>query len=202
METPQRLSVTYGRIAFAPTEAELETIDLRLFSHFIWLLATPAESLNGERGSDDMAEALASRISDMPVRRSVQRFRWFLSAFEAQIDRTAAETGTTYSTDRSILPEVFADWLKTFQAQKPSNPNDEEAYVGFAVGPMLRKLVQKKPLRAISTPEGADTTHPAYFCPEGHRYVLFCLNLRDLVVERDFDGEQTLGEALDDTHAW
>jgi len=140
--------------------------------------------------------------SDPPLRKSAQRLRWFLGAFEEQVSRTEDETGNRYDVDRATLAEVFAEWLSAFQAQKPERVEDKSAYVGFAAGLMLRTLVRRKPAQVSSTPSKADPNNPAFVWPEGYLYVAFCLNVRGLVMAQDFQGEQHLSDALGDSRTW
>ena len=137
-----------------------------------------------------------------PLRKSVQRMRWFIGAFEEQVRRTETETANSYQIDRGALAEVFVEWLKAFEAQKPARDEDKRAYVGFAAGLMLRTLIRRKPASLTARPDGADETNPAYFWPEGYLYVAFCLNVRGLVLENDFDAEQHPNAALTETGTW
>ena len=142
------------------------------------------------------------KASDQPLRKSAQRLRWFVDAFEDQVRNTEAQTGNAFSVDRGSLAEVFADWLKSFEAQKPTRDDDKPAYVGFAAGLMLRTLIKHKPVSLTNRPEGADDSNPAYFWPEGYLYVAFCLNVRGLVLEADYHFEQHPSDALNETRTW
>lgn len=142
------------------------------------------------------------RDPDLPVRKSAQRMRWFLGAFKEQLERTSVETGNVFEVDEGALAGTFASWLKAFEAQKPERVEDKLAYVGFAAGLMLRALLQNRPATLKSRPEGCDETNPAFFWPEGYLYVAFCLNVRGLVIERDFHGSQNPSEARDDLRVW
>ena len=137
-----------------------------------------------------------------PVRKSAQRLRWFVGAFEAQMDKTAAETGNHFTLDKVALAEVFTRWIKAFEAQKPDRPEDKTAYVGFAAGLMLKALIRGKPVTVVSCPESADETKPAYYWPEGYLYVAFCLNVRGLVLENDFAAAQTISPVLNEVRTW
>ncbi|MEM7042139.1 MAG: hypothetical protein AAF543_04935 [Pseudomonadota bacterium] len=139
---------------------------------------------------------------EQPVRKSAQRLRWFFQSFEEQVARSSAATNVVYAVDQSLLAEAFADWLKAFNAQKPKAAGDKLAFVGFAAGLMLRTLVIKKPASVTSMPENADLSDPAYFWPEGHLYVAYCLHVRSLVVEKDFHGEQRATDLLGDLRTW
>ncbi|MBO6756337.1 MAG: hypothetical protein JJ902_08425 [Roseibium sp.] len=140
--------------------------------------------------------------AEMPVRKSARRLRWFIAAFEEQVKHTSNETGNRYSVDRDILAKVFVDWLKAFNAQKPTRSDDKPAYVGFAAGLMLRTLIKYAPARAVFQPGDVDESKPAYFWPEGFLYVTFCLNVRALVLESDFHGKQTASDLLNDQRTW
>lgn len=140
--------------------------------------------------------------SDHPLRKSAQRLRWFVDVFEKQVRETEEQTGNVFSVDRGSLAQTFADWLKAFEAQKPTRNEDKPAYVGFAAGLMLRALIKRKPLTLTTRPEGADESNPAYFWPEGYLYVAFCLNVRGLVLEADYHFEQHPSDVLNDTRTW
>lgn len=139
--------------------------------------------------------------AEKPVRKRAQRLRWFIEVFEKQMAETAQETGNRFDLDRAKLAEVFSEWLDAFNAQKPHTPEDQRAYVGFAAGLMLRALLRHKPVTGHAK-EGGDTSNPAYFWPEGYLYVVFCLNVRGMVIEIDFEGEQALSLELDDLRTW
>lgn len=119
-----------------------------------------------------------------------------------QVERTSAETGNAFRVEKGALTEVFAKWMKAFEAQKPHRIEDKTAYVGFAAGLMLRTLIRIEPVDLISKPEGASEDNPAHFWPEGYLYVAFCLNIRGLVIERDYHGRQSVSEAHDDLQTW
>ena len=139
--------------------------------------------------------------TEKPVRKRAQRLRWFIEVFEKQVEETAGETGNQFDLNRAGLAEVFSEWLEAFNAQKPQSPEDQRAYVGFAAGLMLRALLRHKPVSGHVS-EDADTSNPAYFWPEGYLYVVFCLNVRGMVIEMDFEGEQSLSPELDDLRTW
>ena len=139
--------------------------------------------------------------NDPPVRKRAQRLRWFIEVFEKQMAETGNETGNVFELDRARLAQVFSEWLDAFNAQKPHTPEDQRAYVGFAAGLMLRALLRHKPVTGRVQPD-ADTSNPAYFWPEGYLYVVFCLNVRGMVIEIDFEDEQNLSVELDDLRTW
>jgi hypothetical protein len=146
--------------------------------------------------SADMASAA------QPFHKSAQRLRWFVSAFESQVEKTSSETGNQFSVDRVALAEVFAEWIKAFEAQKPSRQEDKAAYVGFAAGLMLKALIRGKPVRVVSKSNEADDTNPAHFWPEGYLYVAFCLNVRGLVLENDYASAQEISTVLNELRTW
>ena len=136
-----------------------------------------------------------------PIRKSAQRLRWFVRAFE---DRAAAEeaaTGHRFEVDRAALARVFADWLADFQSQKPEADEVKPAYVGFAAGLMLRALIEGAPAR-VAERGPLPQDDPAGFWPEGHLYVGFCLDVRGQVIAADFHGAQRLAPALEDVRTW
>jgi hypothetical protein len=97
---------------------------------------------------------------DQPLRKSAQRLRWFVGAFERQVTQTEAQTGNTFAVDKTKLTLVFTEWLKAFDAQKPRLDDDNPAYVAF------------------------------------------CLNVRGLVLEADFQTEQQHSKLLSEARAW
>ena len=145
------------------------------------------------------AEALSA---GQPVRKSAQRLRWFVGVFEKQVNKTSSETGNRFTVDKVALADVFAKWIKAFEAQKPSRQEDKTAYVGFAAGLMLKALIRGKPVELVSKPDTADETNPAYFWPEGYLYVAFCLNVRGLVLENDFHSAQNISPVLNEVRTW
>ncbi len=138
---------------------------------------------------------------EQPVRKSAQRLRWFVQAFEEQVACAEAESGHRYSVDRDALAGVFTIWLADFQAQKPARQEDKPAYVGFAAGLMLRALIEGAPAR-LRTRGPGNAADPAQFWPEGHLYVAFCLDVRGLVMAADFDGAQRVAPAVRDLRTW
>lgn len=149
-----------------------------------------------------MADLIATPADDQPLHKAARRYRWFVQAFDYQREATAKETGNTYEVDNERLTEVFADWLSAFEAQKPEDGKDNLAYVGFAAGLMLRSLIRHKPVRCTAKPEDAAADNPAWFWPEGYLYVAFCLNVRGLVLQSDFHGEQRPSDLLGEMRTW
>lgn len=138
---------------------------------------------------------------ETPFRKSAQRLRWFVRAFEDEVARIEAETGHRFAVDREALAGVFTAWLADFQAQKPVNIGDKRAYVGFAAGLMLRALIVGMPAR-LGVRGPGDAADPAQFWPEGHLYVAFCLDVRGLVISADFDGMQRVAPSVRDLRTW
>lgn len=149
-----------------------------------------------------MTDVLKLPPDEQPIRKAAQHLRWFIRVFEQQVEQTSLETGTRYAVDRQILAEVFIEWKKAFDAHKPAHDANRLAYVGFAAGLMLRALVTRKPVKVLARSKEADQAKPAYFWPEGYLYVVFCLNVRGLVIEQDFNGEQHLHDDLIDLRTW
>lgn len=140
--------------------------------------------------------------ADRPVRKAIRRLRWFVKSFREQVARTSAATGVQFAIDDAKTTAVFIDWVRAFDAQKPADPQDRRAYVGFAAGLMLRALIRKNPLTIVSRPLKVDAENPAYFWPEGYVYVAFCLNLRAAVLVQDFHEDQRLAPELTDLRSW
>lgn len=136
-----------------------------------------------------------------PARKSAQRLRWFVSAFEAQVATSTRDTGQRFAIDQGKLCATFTAWLEAFEAQKPAAVEDRPAYVGFAAGLMLRELIAHAPLRRVDGPAG-DPDDPAVFWPEGYVYVAFCLNVRGHVLEKDYHLRQSLSDDLRDLRTW
>jgi hypothetical protein len=140
--------------------------------------------------------------SEQPLHKSAQRLRWFVSAFQTQTRETEAQTGNRFALNTPAMTEAFADWIRAFDAQKPQHDQDKPAYVGFAAGLMLRSLIRSNPAQVISLKPGADTATPAYYWPEGYLYVTFCLNVRGMILEQEFDAKQHPNAALDELRTW
>lgn len=137
-----------------------------------------------------------------PVRKAVQRLRWFHRSFHEQVAQCARSTGVAFTIDDKRLTAGFIEWLRAFDAQKPDSPDSRRAYVGFAAGLMLRTMIRHNPLTATRMPSEFDATDPAYFWPEGYVYVTFCLNIRAAVLEQDFHEDQRLAPELTDLRSW
>lgn len=149
-----------------------------------------------------MIPKLQTSATDGPVGKSTQRLRWFVNAFESQVAQSSADTGNEYQIDYDRLPAIFMSWLSAFNAQKPAETEGRPAYVSFAAGLMLKELVEQNPLKLVSMPEDADADKPAYFWPEGFAYLAFCLNVRGLVLEKDYHVAPELSQDFEDTRTW
>ena len=125
--------------------------------------------------------------SQFPVRKSVQRLRWFANSFREQVAVTTAETGIGYSVDDAKLAAAFASWLRSFEVQKPDYEEERRPFVGFAAGLMLQSLFEAAPATALQSGSDAGANTPAEFWPEGYLYVSYCLRLRGLVLAQDFE---------------
>ena len=140
--------------------------------------------------------------ADRPLRKAARRLRWFRSTFAEQVNATAAATGVSFRIDNTALAACFIDWLRAFEAQKPATATGRRAYVGFAAGLMLERLIRFRPLEVVSVPEGADAGDPAYFWPEGHAYVAYCLNVRAAVLAQDFNEQFDIAPAMREIRVW
>ncbi len=149
-----------------------------------------------------MIPKLQTSATEGSVGKSTRRLRWFVNAFESQVTQTSADTGNEYEIDCDRLPAIFVSWLSAFNAQKPAETEDRPAYVSFASGLMLKELVEQNPLSLVSMPEDADADKPAYFWPEGFAYLAFCLNVRGLVLEKDYHVAPELSQDFEDTRTW
>lgn len=139
---------------------------------------------------------------DQSLRKSLQRFRWFKSTFEEQVEAASVRTGIKYQINTQILTECFLDWIRQFEASKPTNPDDRYSYVGHTAGKMLKQLIVRKPLEIIELPKATNLDLPEYFWPEGFVYVSYCLNVRRSVLRQDFDTDIEETSALSDIRTW
>lgn len=149
-----------------------------------------------------MTQDLRELDTDIPTRNTVRRLRGFVASFESQIESTAAQTGITFDLTPDRLSAAFLEWMTAFEAQKPKNPDEKMPYVGFASGLMLRSLLTVEPVQVVDLPKGADLDQPAYFWPEGHLYVSYCLNIRGCVLEEDFHEPQSTVQEFSDVRTW
>ena len=153
-------------------------------------------------GNSSEAAALKRGGSRLPVRKAIRSLRWFFPAFEQQLAQVSAETGIRYTLDRSRLAAAFVEWSGAFEDQKPRSEADRLPYVGFAAGLMLRALVRAEPALAARPAAHREAKTPAEIWPEGYLYVAFCLRIRALVLEQDFDCEPSPGPAYSDPETW
>jgi len=137
-----------------------------------------------------------------PVRKTVRRLRWFKQSFNEQIGQLSARTGVQFAINEQAQAAAFVDWLRAFEAQKPTQAADRRRYVGFAAGLMLRALIKHAPLRVTAMPADADRDDPAYFWPEGYAYVSYCINVRAAVLQQDFDEQTSIAPELADVRTW
>jgi hypothetical protein len=127
-----------------------------------------------------------------PLRDAIRRLRWFREAFARQLEELGSETGLSFTVDDRRLAQIFVDWLRDIEAQKPGEPSQRRAYFDFVSALMLRNLLRDMPLKAGPLPQGADLNRAEYFWPEGFACTVFCLNVRAAVLEQEFDVETAL----------
>lgn len=137
-----------------------------------------------------------------PLRDAIRRLRWFRQALDRQLEDLCAETGLTFTVDDRKVAQIFVNWLREVDAQKPSDVAARRAYFDFVSGLMLRDLLREMPLRAGPLPAKADTNRPEYFWPEGFALTLFCLNVRAAVIEQEFNSESTLTPEFFSLRQW
>ena len=137
-----------------------------------------------------------------PIHKSAQKLSWFINAFSHQVAAVSQATGNLYEIDDMKLTQTFASWVTSFEGQKPNSDTDNETYVGFAAGLMLRALVDIGPARHVKRSDDADESKPVYFWPEGYLYVSFCLMVRGLVLKEDYDRPQISGDSLGSIKTW
>lgn len=136
------------------------------------------------------------------LRKEAQKLRWFINAFSEHMERTEKDTGNSFNLSQEKLVKVFHDWLKSFEHQKPKYLEQYPSYVGFASGLMLKYLLHHQPVEVKSKQKEADNNKPEYFWPEGYLYVGYCLNIRSLVLDKDFGIQTTFSEDLQDLRTW
>ncbi len=143
-----------------------------------------------------------TKDAELPLHKAAQRLRWLLAAFEEHVQEATSKTGVAFSINSGELATALADWLKAFLELKLEQPEENETFVGFAAGLMLRSLVRRNPVRVVSLPESLGPEDPATFWPEGYLYVGFCLKLRGEVIEKDFQGIQQCSDDMSDVQVW
>lgn len=147
--------------------------------------------------------AINSLIQErQPVRKTVRRLRWFKQSFNDQIAQISERTGITFAINEQAQAAAFVDWLRAFEAQKPTGSADRRRYVGFAAGLMLRSLIKHAPLSVSAKPDNANKEDPAYFWPEGYAYVSYCINVRAAVLQQDFDEATSIAPELANLRTW
>lgn len=149
-----------------------------------------------------VAETAPEFQSEQPLGKAVRRLRGFRTSFEEQVKSIFTRTGIVYEFKSDRLTAAFLGWLEAFEAQKPAQDTDNEAYVGFAAGLMLRSLIAHDPARATVIPKDADADDPITFWPEGYLYVAYCLNIRGCVLEQEFHAAQHQADVLGDVKTW
>lgn len=148
------------------------------------------------------AHDLPLPVTTEPLRVAIRRLRWFRQAFARQLDQLSAETGLTFTVDDRKLAQIFVDWLRQIEAQKPHDPAARRAYFDFVSAMMLRDLLRGMPLSVGPLPAGADSSQAEYFWPEGFACTIFCLNMRAAVIEQEFDADTTLAPDFFDLRQW
>lgn len=138
----------------------------------------------------------------LPLHKEAQRLRWFIRAFHLQTEVTSDETGNVYEISDEKLSDVFAAWLDAFEREKPPESEQNAAFVGFAAGLMLKELIRLDPVVALSVGDDSTAEAPARYWPEGYLYVAFCLNVRGLVLNSDFQREQQPNAILHELRTW
>ena len=141
-------------------------------------------------------------LTSEPLRVAIRRLRWFRQAFAHQLDQLSLETGLTFRLDDRKLTQIFVDWLRRIEAQKPHEPAARRAYFDFVSALMLRDLLREMPLAVGPLPAGADRSQVEYFWPEGFACTIFCLNMRAAVIEQEFDADSTLAPDFFDLRQW
>ncbi len=137
-----------------------------------------------------------------PIRQAVRHLRWFKPAFHAQVAAITRQTGIEFAIDPDQLVEVFLEWQRAFEAQKPGSQQARHDYVGFAAGLMLREMIKSRLLGIRFVPPGIDALKPVHFWPEGYVYVAFCLNVRRAVLDQDFGQGQPESPMIEDLKTW
>lgn len=122
----------------------------------------------------------------LPLRRALQRFRWFAASFTTEMAAQSATTGVLLKASEQDLARVFLDWRRAFVAQRPQDPSERERFVGFAAGLMLRSMICHAPIVRPAPSGKNDFSAPADFWPEGHTYVSYCLSIRDAILQEEF----------------
>ncbi len=141
-------------------------------------------------------------IEDRPLRKVARRLRWFLEAFSSQTKEISSDTGVEFEIDRSQLRAVFMNWVKIFEAQKPTDPHEKSNYITFSAATMLMALIKGQPLRVVQMPENTNMQDPVYFWPEGYTYAAFCMNVRSAILLQEMDLKSEVAPEFDDIRVW
>lgn len=139
-----------------------------------------------------------------PIRKAARRLRWFISAFNQHIEELSTETGLEYSIDNNCLRQVFLDWVKKFEQQKPTVDTIKQLYITYPAALMLQELIISQPVKVNSVvPEQTpEELSPANFWPEGYAYVVFCMNVRAAVVAEQLDLKAEPSAQFSDIKTW
>lgn len=142
----------------------------------------------------------------LPLRRALQRFRWFTASFTTEIAAQSAATGMVFETSDQAMARVFLDWRRAFVAQNPQDPSERERFIGFAAGLMLRSMIRHAPIVCPSAHGKNDLSAPQDFWPEGYAYVSYCLSMRAAILAEE-RGETALAAPerppeWDDIRTW
>ncbi len=140
--------------------------------------------------------------SGQPARKALRRLRWFKESFYNQINIVSVDNNASFKTDNTRLAECFICWLKEFELKKPNDPALELEFIRHASGMMLKQLLIQKPVEALHTPDRKDRSEAFTFWPEGYLYVSYCLNVRKLVMDKDFDESINLDDKIDQIGTW
>ena len=71
-----------------------------------------------QKGSDVKEALHVLEKSNMPVRKTIRRARWFVSSFRQFIAEVEQETGQKLQLDEPRLLQAFGTWFRAFEAQK------------------------------------------------------------------------------------
>lgn len=138
------------------------------------------------------------------VKRAVRRLRWFRRAFMEQVASVSRDCDIAFDVDTTRLAEAFLDWSAAFEQQKPTEKGEERAYVDFAAGMMLERLLRCAPLTArapLADPSRPAET-PEALWPEGYACVVFCLNVRRAVLAQEYGETVSDAPAMSDLRGW
>lgn len=130
-------------------------------------------------------EQIFGQSVPLPLRRALQRFRWFTASFTTEMAAQSAATGIVFETSEHAMARVFLDWRRGFTAQNPQDPSERERFIGFAAGLMLRSMIRHAPITSPSAHGKNDLSAPQDFWPEGHAYVSYCLSMRAAILAEE-----------------